>query len=116
MTATALGANKYISGLTFAALRDMGWYTVDSTFADTTNYGYNKGCPFLLDACFGGTSFTEFCNAATQGSVSSCQTNYFGKSICSNEAATMADGCGIQGPYAACVDPTTSDSYVSYTQ
>lgn len=28
----------------------------------------------------------------------------------------MADGCGIEGPYAACVDPTTSDSYVSYTQ
>lgn len=44
MTATALGSLKYFSGLTFAALKDMGWYTVDDTFSDTSNYGYQKGC------------------------------------------------------------------------
>ena len=33
MTATSMGAtSKYFSGLTFAALKDMGWYTVDDTF------------------------------------------------------------------------------------
>jgi hypothetical protein len=57
MTATSLGANKYFSGLTFSALKDMGWYTVDDTFNDTTNYGYKKGCPFVQDACYG-TSFS----------------------------------------------------------
>jgi hypothetical protein len=33
MTATSLGTAKYFSGLTFAMLMDMGWYTVDSSFA-----------------------------------------------------------------------------------
>lgn len=56
MTGTALGAVKYFSGLTLSALRDMGWYTVDSTFNETSNYGYQKGCDFLYKACYG-TSF-----------------------------------------------------------
>ena len=33
MTGTSLGTAKYFSGLTFALLKDMGWYTVDDTFA-----------------------------------------------------------------------------------
>ena len=58
MTATSLGTTtKYFSGLTFAALKDMGWYTVDDTFNETSNYGYQKGCSFALNACHG-TSFT----------------------------------------------------------
>jgi len=32
MTATSLGSVKGFSGLTFAALKDMGWYDVDDTF------------------------------------------------------------------------------------
>jgi len=32
MTATTLGATKGFSALTFAALKDMGWYTVDDSF------------------------------------------------------------------------------------
>jgi hypothetical protein len=32
MTATAFGSVKYFSALSFAALRDMGWYTVDASF------------------------------------------------------------------------------------
>ena len=44
MTATSLGAHKGISGLTFALLKDMGWYIVDDTFNDTSNYGYHQGC------------------------------------------------------------------------
>ena len=42
MTATSLGATKGFSALTFAALKDMGWYTVDDSFNETTNYGYQK--------------------------------------------------------------------------
>jgi hypothetical protein len=44
MTGTSLGAQKGFSGLTFAILKDMGWYTVDDTWSDTTNYGYHLGC------------------------------------------------------------------------
>jgi hypothetical protein len=33
MTATSFGATKGMSGLSFAILADMGWYSVDSTFA-----------------------------------------------------------------------------------
>ena len=58
MTATSLGTAKYFSGLSFALLKDSGWYSVDETFAGTSNYGYKKGCSFLTDACYGGTSFT----------------------------------------------------------
>ncbi len=59
MTGTSLGSTtKYFSGLSFAALKDMGWYTVDDTFYDTSNYGYQKGCSFVLDACYSATSFS----------------------------------------------------------
>ena len=44
MTGTELGAQKAFSGLTFAILKDMGWYGVDDTYNDTINYGYMKGC------------------------------------------------------------------------
>jgi len=33
MTATSLGATKAFTGLTFALLKDTGWYTVDDSFA-----------------------------------------------------------------------------------
>lgn len=59
MTGTSLGTiTKYFSALSFAALRDMGWYTVDSTFNETSNFGYQKGCDFLNLACFNSTSFS----------------------------------------------------------
>ena len=117
MTATSMGSTiKYFSALTFAALKDMGWYTVDDTFNDTTNYGYQKGCSFVLDACFSATSFSEFCTAASMNGISACQTNFFGKAICTNTASAMADNCGIYGPYANCIDPTSTDNgYASYT-
>lgn len=47
MTGTALGTAKYFSGLTFALLKDSGWYAVDDTFAGTSNFGYQKGCTFV---------------------------------------------------------------------
>lgn len=56
MTATAYGATKGYSALTFAVLKDMGWYTVDDTFNETSNYGYQNGCSFFKDACYN-TSF-----------------------------------------------------------
>jgi hypothetical protein len=117
MTGTSLGTTtKYFSKLTFAVLKDMGWYTVDDTFSETSNYGYQKGCSFVLDACYG-TSFSEFCDVVALSGVSACQTDFFGKAICTNDAAAMADGCGIFGPYTNCVDPSTNDNgYASYTQ
>ena len=32
MTGTSLGTAKYFSGLSFALLKDTGWYTVDDSF------------------------------------------------------------------------------------
>lgn len=58
MTRTPLSAQRGISALTFALLKDMGWYTVDDTFNDTSPYGYNKGCEFFNNACNSTTSFT----------------------------------------------------------
>jgi len=69
----------------------------------------------VTEACYG-TSFTEFCNAATMSSISSCQTDFYGKAICTAQNATMADGCGIMGPYSNCMDPASTDlGYASYT-
>lgn len=72
MTGTKLGAQKPITALTFAILKDMGWYGVDDTFNDTTNYGYQKGCSFLTDACYG-TGLTTypkyFCNPTSYTGV-----------------------------------------------
>ena len=84
MTGTALGTAKYFSGLTFALLKDMGWYTVDDTFVETSNYGYNKGCSFVTEACYG-TNFTEFCDNSTHPSTTSyCDSNFIGKAICTS--------------------------------
>lgn len=118
MTGTQLGPSaKYFSGLTFAILRDMGWYTVDSTFNETSNFGYQKGCDFLKKGCTGGTTFSEFCDSATLSQTSLCQTNFMGKAICSSTSSLMADGCGLYGPYFSCADPNSvNDGYQSYTQ
>ena len=59
MTGTSLGAQKPFTALTFAILKDMGWYGVDDSFNDTTNYGYQKGCSFFFDACYSATSFPK---------------------------------------------------------
>jgi len=83
MTGTSFGSSKGFSGLTFALLKDMGWYTVDDSFSETNSYGYHMGCSFLYDACFG-TNFSTFCNAATQNVTSYCSTNYFSKASCHN--------------------------------
>lgn len=95
MTGTSLGARKGFSGLTFAMLKDMGWYTVDDSWSDTTNYGYGLGCPFMEDACYGTSDPKYFCNQAATLNVSFCDTNFLGKSTCTNQTAFMADGCGM---------------------
>jgi hypothetical protein len=109
MTATSFGAAKGMSGLTFALLKDTGWYTVDDTFSETSNYGYQQGCSFVLDACYNNTSYAEFCNSVTQNNVSYCQTNFYSKAICDNTSTLMSDGCGLYGPYFNCVDDTSTD-------
>lgn len=105
MTGTAFGASKGISGLTFALLKDMGWYVIDDTFSETTNYGYKMGCSFLLDACYGSTNYSNyFCNSVSQSGVSYCMTNHLSKAVCDNSTSLMSDGCGLYGPYFDCVD------------
>lgn len=47
MTGTELGTQKAFSGLTFALLKDMGWYDVDDTFNDTINFGFERECDFV---------------------------------------------------------------------
>ncbi len=116
MTGTTLGPQKSVSGLTFSLLKDAGWYTVDDTFNDTTNYGYQKGCTFYNNACFGGTSFsTYFCDSVALNGNTLCASNFLGKSTCNISAAYMADGCGIFTPFTNCVDPATSDGFKSFT-
>jgi hypothetical protein len=95
MTATELGAHKSISGLTFAMLKDMGWYDVDDTFNDTTNYGYHLGCNFVNDACYGSSYPKYFCDTAAYENVSVCSTTFLGKAICTDQASLMSDGCGM---------------------
>lgn len=116
MTATSFGAAKGFSALTFALLKDTGWYLVDDTFSETTNYGYQKGCSFVLDACYSNTSFSEFCNTATSANISYCQTTFFGKAVCTSQTSAMSDGCGIYGSYFNCVDSASADpGYQPYT-
>lgn len=71
MTGTELGPQKIISALSFALLKDMGWYGVDDSFNDTTNYGYQKGCSFFYDACYSNsTTFPKyFCNPTAYSGV-----------------------------------------------
>lgn len=70
MTGTKLGPQKPFTALTFALLKDMGWYGVDDKFNDTTNYGYQKGCSFLTDACYATTPDSKyFCNPASYVNV-----------------------------------------------
>jgi hypothetical protein len=117
MTATQLGPQKGFSGLTFALLKDMGWYEVDDSFNDTSNYGYHLGCGFYNNACYDSATYPKyFCNMASYTGVSECSTNFLGKAVCTNQAAVMADGCPILGNYFNCVDPAQSDDgYKSYT-
>ena len=105
MTGTQLGAQKGISGLTFALLRDMGWYEVDSTFNDTTNYGHEDGCTFYNNGCYGTSYPDNFCDSTSLSGVSKCASNFLGKAICDSQSALMADGCGMWASYFDCVDP-----------
>jgi len=119
MTATQLGTQKGFSGLTFALLKDMGWYIVDDTFNDTTNYGFHKGCDFYNGGCWdivSGPYPDYFCDPTAFSGVSTCSTNFLGKAVCTNQSSIMADNCGIFGSYFNCIDPAQSDDgYKSYT-
>lgn len=97
MTGTDLGPQKTITAVTFALFKDMGWYGVDDTFNDTTNYGYNLGCEFFNKACYSTTLNLPkyFCNPANYVNVSECSTTFTGKAYCNSATALMADGCGI---------------------
>lgn len=106
MTGTAMGSRKAFTGLTFAFLEDMGWYGVDGSFNDTTNYGKGLDCDFYNDACYGSTRYSKyFCDATAFDGITECDTNFLGKSYCYEEPALMADGCGMFFEVWSCVDP-----------
>lgn len=79
---------------------DMGWYTVDDSFNDTSPYGYLKGCDFFFNACNASTAFTEFCDS-TQ-SIKSCTSQNLGKGVC--QITPYSDNCGIWVSAVNCVD------------
>lgn len=117
MTGTQLGSRKGFSGLSFALLKDMGWYEVNDSFNDTSNYGYNLGCGFYTGACYDTTTYPKyFCDMTAYSGVFACATNFLGKAVCTDQSGAMTDGCGILGGYLNCVDPAQSDDgYKSYT-
>jgi hypothetical protein len=74
----------------------MGWYNVDGTFNDTTNFGYKKGCTFYTDVCHSSLSPPKpFCNPTTQNGISSCSSTHLGKGLCSKQPGLMSDDCGL---------------------
>ena len=110
MTGTEMGTQKSFTALTFAILKDMGWYYVDSTFPDETNYGKDLGCDFYNDACYGSTQYSKyFCESADFTNVTECSTTFLGKAGCYDEPSLMADGCGMFLDYWSCADPDTAD-------
>lgn len=59
MTATTLGNDKHLSGLTFALLEDMGWYDVKQLSKNPgLKFGNKKGCEFYNDVCYSFQAFT----------------------------------------------------------
>lgn len=58
MTVTPFDAQRGISIITYALLKDTGWYDVDTTFNDTMPYGYKKDCQFVKNLCYDTTKFT----------------------------------------------------------
>lgn len=108
MTKTPLGAQRGISGLTYAFLKDMGWYFVDDTFNDTTPFGYKKGangCSFFYSGCNSSTVFDEFCDSTQV--VKSCTSQSFSKGVC--QVNPYSDKCGIWVSTLNCVDADAQD-------
>ena len=95
----------------------MGWYGVDDTFNDTTNYGKGLGCAFYHDACHGSNTYSKyFCNPAAFTDVTECSTTFLGRAGCSDQSQLMADGCGLFVDYSNCADPDTQNyGYESMT-
>jgi proprotein convertase subtilisin/kexin type 5 len=113
MTRTPLSAQRGISSLTFALFKDMGWYTVDDTFNDTSPYGYQKGCDFFNNGCNSSTAYIEFCT--TGSNIKSCTSQSLSKSTCQIDA--YSDNCGIWIGTLNCVDvDAQSDGYKSLCQ
>lgn len=101
MTRNSLGSQRGVSGLTFSLFADMGWYTVDDTFNDTSPYGYKKGCDFFNNGCNSSTTYTEFCTAGQP--TKSCTTQSLSKGTCQVNA--YSDKCGIWVGSFNCADP-----------
>ena len=66
MTGEAAGSETLMSIFTIALLRDSGYYAeVNENMADDFQWGKNKGCDFVQNACKATTPFPEFLNYKT---------------------------------------------------
>jgi hypothetical protein len=100
MTLDFFDTPKAFSPITYALLQDMGWYDVDNSFSDTTNFGFKKGCDFVQNVCYSSTAYPEFCSNAdtSQG----CTTQHFSKGSCKTNI--FSDNCLIWANSFFCVD------------
>jgi proprotein convertase subtilisin/kexin type 5 len=115
MTGTQLGLVKPYSALTFAILKDMGWYDVTDTFAEKTTFGYQRGCTFFDQGCWGGSYPAEYCSTE---SAQGCTQSNVGKGQCTNTTNLLADSCLMTIESISCVNPSdfSKDGTYSYTQ
>jgi hypothetical protein len=107
MTATTLGNDKHLSGLTLALLEDMGWYdiTLEKELHPGIIFGRNRGCDFYNSICYSTNPFNEFCQTGIKKLV--CSSDRLNKAVCMNKG-TYSDGCGIRIPYQSCLTPPNS--------
>lgn len=61
-----------VSKLTLSLFEDMGWYSVNYTYADPSYWGSQAGCAFATEECTATTWGRYFCS--TQCRVSSCNS------------------------------------------
>ena len=98
--------NPVFSDISFAFLKDTGWYDVDYTKAETFNYGRNEGCTFLTSDCYdsgGEPTSPVFCKPPTDGTVAwGCSANYIAIGYCT--AYTTSDN-----PNSFIIDSTDWD-------
>lgn len=74
------------SFFTYHLMSDSGWYQMDFTTADATNWGRYAGCDFVNEHC--NPKFKEFCTVPDE---LSCSVDYRSKTICTVSGFTP--GC-----------------------
>lgn len=79
------------SKLTYALLADSGWYTIDTSYAEETTWGFKKGCGFFDKLCHDTKQYSEFCYNADPG----CDSSLVWKSSCFVHPLLKNDNCKV---------------------